>query len=220
MGGGHPGKGGGVNTSNLKHCVSCFAFVINLTFCWLANHDKYFLIICSVSNDHQRSCSLNICLRIIIYNLYVVFFILLVPVNTHTSLNNNIKVNQIYSYISHHFKGKLRDVWSASTPVNTRHWSNVVLLLAHRLRHWTNIKTPLVECLLLASTFECKLKNTLKSASKKVKSVELKRDYSPFFQNYMKHFHQHVQLTFKLNTQGRIQLFSEEGGGLKFCHAI
>ena len=35
-------------------------------------------------------------------------------------------------------------------PANTIHWNNVVLLLAHRLRHWPSIKPTLVQCVVFA----------------------------------------------------------------------
>ena len=39
---------------------------------------------------------------------------------------------------------------SGSYPANTRHWTNAVLMLSHRLRRWANIKTALVQCLVFA----------------------------------------------------------------------
>ena len=37
-------------------------------------------------------------------------------------------------------------------PANTRHWTNVVLMLSHRLRRWPNINPTLVQCLVFAET--------------------------------------------------------------------
>ena len=42
-----------------------------------------------------------------------------------------------------------------STPENTSHWGNIVLMLVHRLRCWFNIKTPLPQCLLFAEIHVC-----------------------------------------------------------------
>ena len=41
-------------------------------------------------------------------------------------------------------------VSTAGFPANTSHSSNAVLMLAHRLRRWTNIETALDECLVFA----------------------------------------------------------------------
>ena len=40
--------------------------------------------------------------------------------------------------------------WLAPNPANTRHWTDVVLMLVRRQRRRTNIKTTLVQCLVLA----------------------------------------------------------------------
>ena len=38
-------------------------------------------------------------------------------------------------------------------PANTKHSPNAILMLAHRLRRWTSIKTALGECLVFAGMF-------------------------------------------------------------------
>ena len=44
----------------------------------------------------------------------------------------------------------MQEIKTPVYPVNTIHWTDVVLMLAHRLRRWPNIKTTLFQCIVLA----------------------------------------------------------------------
>ena len=44
--------------------------------------------------------------------------------------------------------------WFLSVPTNTRHWTNVVLMLGHRLRQWPSIKATLGEWLAVMDDWE------------------------------------------------------------------
>ena len=49
---------------------------------------------------------------------------------------------------------------NADVPVNTRRWSNVGLMLAHRLRRWSNIKPTLLQRLVFAGVADTILQAT------------------------------------------------------------
>ena len=44
-------------------------------------------------------------------------------------------------------------LWQTNTSANTRRWLNVRLMLAHRLRRWTNINSTLGQHIVFPETF-------------------------------------------------------------------
>ena len=61
----------------------------------------------------------------------------------HDSLPNFANYRPWYSHVS---------LTMEQLPQDTRHWTNVDLMLGHRLRRWPNIKTTLDQCFLFAES--------------------------------------------------------------------